>query len=144
MMTLRKTQQLILGIMILILSLNNCNAQSPSNIKQLSKKFGGTWYNSKEKYYLTFTFEKEYDYATVAIWKGKINNLENIDVYKAYIKRNKLILPAENDDHHGCYCEIDIEKNLLVYKCNQGFNFTDNFLNTKKPISITRYKKVKN
>ncbi|KAF2514694.1 hypothetical protein [Flavobacterium foetidum] len=144
MKALKKIQKLIFSLTILFLSLNNSNAQSTLTLKQLSKKFGGTWYNSTKKHYLTFTFEKGYDYVTVATWKGKINSLQNIDVYKAYIEANKLILPAENDDHHGCYCEIDIEKNLLVYKCNQGLNFTDNFLNTKKPIFVTLYKKVKN
>jgi hypothetical protein len=112
------------------------------NIKGLTQKFGGTWYDETQKLYLTFYFEEGYDYATVNTWTGSIDKKENIDAYKAFIKDNKLILPAENSDHHAPYCEIDIQYNLLVYKCNEGFNFSDNFLNTKKPISVTKYKRI--
>lgn len=112
------------------------------NLSELNKKFGGTWYSKTEKLYTTFYFEEGFDYATVNTWTDSIDKKENIDAYKAFIKGSKLILPAENSDHHAPYCEIDVENNLLVYKCNQGLNFSDNYLNTKKPISRTEYKRI--
>lgn len=119
----------------------NIVSQSP-DVNALNKKYGGIWYSENEKTYITFYFEKGYDYATVNAWTGTENKKENIDAYKAFIKDSKLILPAENSDHHTSYCEIDIENNQLVYKCNEGLNFSDNYLNTKKPISTTKYKQI--
>ncbi|OIV43442.1 hypothetical protein [Flavobacterium johnsoniae] len=116
-------------------------AQTP-DLKNLVKKYDGTWFNESEKSFLTFYFEQGSDYAVVNTWTGSIDKKENIDAYKAFIKERKLILPAENSDHHAPYCEIDIENNLLVYKCNQGLNFSDNSLTTKKPIAITKYKRI--
>ena len=116
-------------------------AQKP-DINELSKKYGGTWYSETDKTYITFYFETGLDYATVNSWTSDIDKKENIDAYKAFIKDGKLILPAENSDHHAPYCEISIENNLLIYKCNQALNFSDNYLNTKKPISTTKYKQV--
>lgn len=110
--------------------------------KDLIQKFGGTWYNETEKLYLTFYFEEGDNYATANSWTGSIDIKENIEAYKVFIKDNILILPAENSDHHAPYCEINVEYNKLVYKCNESLNFSDNSLNTKKPISITKYKRV--
>lgn len=107
---------------------------------ELNRKYGGTWYSEDEKLYVTFYFEEGFDYATVNGWTGDLDKKENIDAYKAFIKGSKLILPAENSDHHAPYCEIDVKNNILVYKCNQGLNFSDNYLNTK--ISITEYKRI--
>ena len=54
------------------------------------------------------------------------------DAYYAYPKNNKLILPAQNRDHHSPYREISIINNQLFYECNSGLNFTDNYLKKDK------------
>ncbi len=67
---------------------------------------------------------------TVNDWIGTSNRniAENIDAYRAYIKGDKLILLSENNDHHAVYCEIEIVNHKLIYQCNTGLNFKDNFL----------------
>jgi len=119
----------------------NIKAQTP-DLKNLNQKYGGIWYSETEKSYLTFYFEEGHDYAIVNAWTGNRDKKENTDTYKAFIKDHKLILPAENSDHHAPYCEIETENNLLVYKCNQGVNFTDNSLNTNQPTAKTKYKRI--
>ncbi|MCP2028034.1 hypothetical protein L1276_003202 [Flavobacterium sp. HSC-32F16] len=119
----------------------NITAQTFSR-KNLIQKFEGTWYNETEKSYLSFYFEKGYDYATANTWTGDLNKKENIDAYKAFIKDGKLMLPVENSDHHAPYCEIDVKYGVLIYTCNQGLNFSDTSINTKKPLLITKYNRV--
>lgn len=119
------------------------SAQSPANLEQLSKKYAGTWYNKENKRYIRFFFEEGYDYVTINDWTGKLRNQGSGDAYKAFIKGDKLVMPAENDDHHATYCEIEIMNDTLVYICNSGLNFTDNFLNKSKPLDKTIFKRIK-
>nr|WP_199001330.1 hypothetical protein [Flavobacterium sp. ASV13] len=138
-----KKHILLCLIILAVFANNTIMAQSPTSQKQLSKKYSGTWYCKAEKRYIRFYFEKGDNYVTVNDWTGNINKLQNIDVYKAYIKGNKLTLPAENDDHHSSYGEIEIENNILQYKYNDGLNFTDNFLNKKEGIIIIKFLRIK-
>ncbi len=91
------------------------------------KNFEGIWYNKENKRELNIKFDKECD---CFIINDKSKGYSE-DAYYAYPKESKLIMPAQNEDHHSSYCEIIIEKKQLIYECNSGLNFTDNFLNRK-------------
>lgn len=90
--------------------------------------FEGIWYNKENKRKLNIQFDEECD---CFIIKDK-SKAYSEDGYYAYPKDDKLVLPAQNEDHHSSYCELTIAKNQLVYECNSGLNFTDNFLNRKE------------
>lgn len=131
-----------LFLVITLLFVNRSSAQIENSTKSIQKKFEGNWYNKSTNRYIKIYFEKEVDYATINDWTGK-NSTANIDSYKAYIKAGKLILYAENEDHHAPYCELKIIGNYLVCECNQGLNFKDQFLNTKKTVNKTVFIKLK-
>lgn len=92
--------------------------------------YEGTWYNRKEKRYISINYDDEVNYVTINDWiKGE---RDGADAYKAFIEGEKLILYAENDDHHALYFEIEMVNVKLIYRCNK-MNCTDNFLNAKEP-----------
>lgn len=90
--------------------------------------FEGIWYNKENKRELNIKFDEECD---CFIINDKSKGYSE-DVYNAYPKDDKLVMPVQNEDHHSSYCEIKIEKKQLIYECNSGLNFTDNFLNRKE------------
>lgn len=126
---------LIVVTILLLLSTNRSFAQTVQN-------YEGTWYNKETKRYISISFDTETDYATINDWIGK-NNQQQADAYKAYIKDDKLILYAENSDHHCTYCEMVITNQQLTYQCNENLNFTDQFLNTTQKTKTTLYKRIK-
>jgi len=87
--------------------------------------FEGIWYSKENKRELNIRFDKECD---CFIINDKSKGYSE-DAYYAYPKDEKLVMPAQNEDHHSSYCEITIMNNQLIYECNSGLNFTDNFLN---------------
>lgn len=87
--------------------------------------FEGIWYNKENKRELNIRFDEECDCFTI---NDKSKGYSE-DVYYAYPKDKKLVMPAQDEDHHSSYCEITTAKNKLIYECNSGLNFTDNFLN---------------
>ncbi|MBS1750049.1 MAG: hypothetical protein JST63_09100 [Bacteroidetes bacterium] len=126
--------------MALLFTGSNSYAQTKSEIALSKKIYEGTWYNKKEKRYIRIYYDDEVNYVTINDWiKGKG---DSEDAYKAFINGGKLILYAENDDHHTPYCEIEIENTKLIYRCNK-MNFTDNFLHTEEPGDKTIFERVK-
>ena len=118
----------------------NVNGQTKSEIALSKKIYEGTWYNKKEKRYIKIYNDDDVNYVTINDWiKGK---RDDADAYKAFIKGDKLILYAENDDHHAPYCEIEIVNTKLIYRCNK-MNSTNNFLNTKEPGDKMIFERVK-
>jgi hypothetical protein len=134
--------KLLILTTILLLSINKSVAQTTENYSLLKKEYEGTWYNKESKHYISITFDTEVDYVTINDWIGKYNN-KYTDAYKAYTKGDKLILYAENSDHHCTYCEMAIIKEKLIYQCNEALNFTDQFLNNTKGIHSTIYQRIK-
>lgn len=109
---------------MLVLGVDHICAQESIFNKKLVEKFSGEWYSKKEKRKLLISYDTENNYFIINDHTKGYSE----DAYYAYLKDNKLILPAQNEDHHSCYCEISIIKNQLIYVCNGALNFTDNFL----------------
>lgn len=132
---------LILNIFLLILVFGATNTFAQDSIanKNLIAKFSGEWYSKKEKRTLVISYDTENNYFLINDHTKGYSE----DDYYAYPKANKLVLPAQNDDHHSSYCEISIVKNQLVYECNGGLNFTDNFLKKDKFSTKMIFKKRK-
>ncbi|MEO5911708.1 MAG: hypothetical protein ABIP95_12515 [Pelobium sp.] len=120
----------VLTVIIIIFFSNLVGAQSKPEKIQSKKLYEGTWVNKKAKRFIAFYYDDDVDYVTINDWTGSSNRNKNnnIDAYKAFIKGNKLIIPAENSDHHAPYCEIEILDHKLIYKCNTGTNFIDGSL----------------
>ena len=128
-------------LLLLLLSVNSTVAQSEKDIL-MQKMYEGSWYNKETKRHIDIRFNEELSYVTINDWTGK-QHIGSIDSYKAFIKENKLILYAENDDHHSPYCEMEVVDQKLIYQCNEPFNFKDQFLNSKNQIDKTEFKRLK-
>ncbi|WP_316809575.1 hypothetical protein [Pedobacter agri] len=117
-------KNIILILFTLVFGANHTFAQDSIANKNLIAKFSGEWYSKKEKQTLVISYDTENNSFLINDHTKGYSE----DAYYAYPKNNKLILPAQNSDHHSSYCEISIIKNQLVYECNSALNFTDNFL----------------
>lgn len=136
-------KNILLSLLIIFISYH-VNAQTKAEIKQAKKLYDATWINKKDNRYLTFYFDSEVSYVTVNDWTGSSdpNKSKSLDAYKAYIKGNKLILPAENSDHHSPYCEIEIINKKLIYRCNEGNNFKDKTLKNVA-VDVTTFERTR-
>ena len=104
-------------IVFLALLLTNVNTNAQSAPKQTDqKKFKGLWTNKKTSRCLEIYFED--GYATIMDWTPKFQKRESSDVYKAFPKNGKLVMPEETE-HHAPYSEIIIENNRLIYVTKQ-------------------------
>lgn len=123
---MQNMKNIILSIFLLSLGMCSSNvfAQDSITHKNLIAKFSGEWYSKNQKRQLVINYDTENNYFIINDHTKGYSE----DAYYAYPKDDKLILPAQNEDHHSSYCEIDIVKNQLIYECNSGLNFTDNFL----------------
>lgn len=136
---------ILFNILCLLVS-SLLQAQTPGEIEHSKKLFSATWVNKKEKRYIEFFYDSEVSYVTVNDWTGNSNpaKSKSLDAYKAWIKGSKLILTAENADHHAPYCEIEILNKKLVFSCNGMLNFKEQKLSRKGPIDMTVYERMRN
>ncbi|QQT24735.1 hypothetical protein I6J02_13365 [Sphingobacterium spiritivorum] len=125
-------------------------AQHKAEIMNSKKIYEGIWRDNANNRNISISYDSALTYVLINDWTGGIETVkdksraENIDAYKAYIKGDKLIMPAENDDHHAPYCEISVsKKNLLLYECNSMLNFTDNFLKKSESINTYTFERIK-
>lgn len=95
-----------------ILMTANVNIRAQSKRKQTENRFAGTWLDKKTSRCLEISFQD--GYATIIDWTSKVQKQESGDVYKAYLKNGKLIMP-EDKEHHAPYSEIIANKNTLIY-----------------------------
>ena len=101
----------------IVFLLINGNSQAQSAPKQNDeKRFAGKWQNKKTSRCLEISFE--YGYATILDWTPKLQKRESGDVYRAFLKNGKLIMPEETE-HHAPYSEIRLENNKLIYLTKQ-------------------------
>ena len=121
----KSEKKLILSIVACcLLSGFNCFAQTKAELKAAKKLFEGYWVNKKSKRHLTISFDID-DYATVNDWHGKWSQDNNtIDAYKAFVKKDKLVMPEDKTDLRCPYCEIIKKGNALLYRC-RGMNTKD-------------------
>ena len=136
---------ILLTFIIFLFFHYNIIGQTKAEIEYSKKAYSGIWVHKKSKHYISFSFEDDVDYVTVNEWTGSLdrNKSKVIDVYKAFIKGDKLILPAENGEHHSQYCEISISNKKLNFECNGILNFTENKLIKDKFYNRTVFIKLK-
>jgi hypothetical protein len=107
-------KKIFLFLIILFLYQSNGYSQESVTIRQLQKQYGGTWIDRKTTRCLQITFDNE-RFATIMDWTRKYQSRESGDVYKAYIKKDTLVM-LEDKEHHAPYSEITIENNKLIYR----------------------------
>ena len=112
--------------MLFVLSLINGKSHAQSAPKQtVEKRFAGKWQNKNSTRCLEISFE--HGYATILDWTPKFQKRESGDVYKAFLKNGKLVMPEETE-HHAPYSEIRLEHNRLIYLTKQmGVGRTSSF-----------------
>ena len=92
--------------------------QSAEELNLSKSLFEGIWVNKTEHRYIQLTFDESVDYVNVNDWLNhlKINKKTPIDLYKAFIQGDSLIVPEDK----ACECPtcvFKIENNQLVYTC---------------------------
>ena len=113
----RSEYRVVLLLWCFLLVCQLCVGQSKIEVGTAKKLFEGSWLNKNIKRHLTISFDDQ-DYVTINDWQGKWNQ-ENtsIDAYKAYIVKDKLVMPADNTDLRSPYCEIVRQGDKLLYRC---------------------------
>ena len=135
MRSLTHQQLLIIPILsILILAACPSKAQHSTAITRATQRFGGSWYNKKEKRHLQISYETS-GYMTVNEWVG--SDRTNIDAYRAFIKEDLLVMPAYKSDPIRPYTDMLIRNGKLWYRCKCGITpskkFTDSTAFIKMP-----------
>jgi len=85
--------------------------QSSSKV-QVEKRFKGLWVDNKTTRHLEISFGN--GCATIIDWTSKAQKRESGDIYKAFLKNGKLVMP-ENPEFHAPYSEIISRNNTLIY-----------------------------
>ncbi|EDM37836.1 hypothetical protein PBAL39_15464 [Pedobacter sp. BAL39] len=96
----------------LLLANQYSRAQSAPAAEHVNKRFIGTWVDKKTTRHLEISFED--GYATIMDWTSKFQKKESGDVYKAFLKDGKLVMP-EDTEHHAPYSEILSQDGKLIY-----------------------------
>ncbi|MGJ1264941.1 hypothetical protein [Sphingobacterium spiritivorum] len=141
----------IRNIFLLLLCISqSAYAQSKTDIANSKKIYEGIWRDKANNRNISISYDSTLTYVLINDWTGGMETIkdrslsEHTDAYKAFIKGDKLILPAENDDHHAPYCEISVSADkLLIYECNGMLNFTDNFLKKSESTNTYIFKRIR-
>jgi len=99
-------------LLVLFLTIGYTQAQSPSAGEHAKRLFTGIWMDQKTTRYLEISFEG--DHATIIDWTSKFQKKESGDIYKAFLKNGKLVMP-EDTEHRAPYSEIVSDKGKLIY-----------------------------
>lgn len=101
----------LLTLFFLLAALRS-QAQDPTIEKRTQKQFEGLWENKKNTRRLKISFRQ--GYAMITDWTDRFQKPESGDIYKAFLKNGKLIMPEETD-HRAPYSEIIFKNNRLIY-----------------------------
>lgn len=88
-------------------------AQSPSELEAAEKLFGGLWVNKETTRCLQISFG-DAPHATILDWTRKFQKRESGDVYKAAIRKDRLVM-EEDKEYHVPYSEIRVKNDTLIY-----------------------------
>lgn len=98
----------------------NASAQTKTGKSRSKKLFSGYWVNKKANRHLSISYD-EADYALINDWHGKWSAENNtLDAYKAFIEKDKLVMPEDRTDLRSPYCEIIKQGDNLLFRC-RGF-----------------------
>ena len=104
----------LIWIIVVLTTAGNSQAQSnqKQTQKQIEKLYSGTWIDKQTTRHLDISFKD--GYASITDWTSKFQKRESGDIYKAYFKNGKLIMP-EDTKHRAPYSEILYKSNTLIY-----------------------------
>ena len=115
-----KSRLLVRYLLIyLLIAGTTVHAQTKAEISRSKHLFVGEWLNKKEKRHLSISYETS-GYMLINEWQG--NSREHIDAYRAFIKGNKLIMPAYKSDPVRPYTDMIIRRGVLWHRCKCGFD----------------------
>jgi len=97
-------------LIFLMLTGTSSHGQLPT--KQSGKPFNGIWVDKETTRHLEISFKD--GYATIIDWTSKAQKRESGDIYKAFLRKGKLIMP-EDTEFHAPYSEIRLKNNKLIY-----------------------------
>lgn len=144
------TVQIRYIFLLLVCISQSAYAQRKTDIANSKKIYEGIWRDNTNNRNISISYDSTLTYVLINDWTGGLETIkerslaENTDAYKAFIKGDKLIMPAENDDHHAPYCEISVSADkLLIYECNGMLNFTDNFLKKSESTNTYIFKRIR-
>ncbi len=99
---------------LFVLMLTGASSQVQSSSKQqVEKLFKGIWVDKITTRHLEISFEN--GYATIIDWTSKVQKRESGDIYKAFLRNGKLVMPADTE-FHAPYSEIILKNNRLIYQ----------------------------
>lgn len=119
--------KIFMTIFILLFTFSG-KSQTLKEIKKIKSLFKGSWSNTKANRHLIVSFEGNDHYATINDWTG--NDRSTADVYKAFIKDDKLVMPKESEEHRAPYCEMIISRNKLLFRCKGLIKEEDQFVDS--------------
>lgn len=94
-----------------------CFAQNKKNHKIGIQSIEGNWFDKKNKRHLSIHHERGQDYFTINDWQDNDQGKEPmIDAYKAWPRRNKLIMLQSNTDLRAPYAEILPSGKFILYR----------------------------
>ncbi|CDT04861.1 hypothetical protein ACR780_11015 [Sphingobacterium faecium] len=107
-------KKVFLFLIVLFFYKSSSCEQAPLTMMQIQKQYGGIWIDKKTSRCLQITFENV-SYATITDWTRKYQSRESGDVYRAFVKNGRLVMP-EDREHHAPYGEIEVKNNKLIYR----------------------------
>jgi len=99
-------------LIVLLLANGYTQAQSSPSTEKNRQLFIGSWIDNKTTRHLEISFDD--GYATIIDWTSKFQKKESGDIYKAFLKNGKLVMP-EDTEHRAPYSEIISDKGKLIY-----------------------------
>lgn len=101
------------GRIILLLFLTFSQTMSA----QTERPFIGEWFEKRTGRHLRVVFIKEWKMVEISDWQGDYYAPKAmVDMYKARIQKNKLIMAEDRTEHRGPYAELQIAKVKLIYR----------------------------
>lgn len=100
-------------LLFFLLAGTDACAQSLSELEAAEKLFGGLWVNKETTRCLQISFG-DAPHATILDWTRKFQKRESGDVYKAAIRKDRLVM-EEDKEYHVPYSEIRVKNDTLLY-----------------------------
>ena len=109
-------------LLLLVLVGSVARAQTVKNL------FAGEWVEKKTGRHLRIEIIAKWNLAEISDWRGDYYAKgAMVDVYKAAVKGNKLVMAEDRVEHRATYAELVLRGPLLVYRwkgleqTNRGF-----------------------
>jgi len=111
-MTTYIKSQIWMTVIMMVSASSQAQSKQQQGVKQTEKLFSGIWVDKQTTRHLEISFKN--GYATITDWTSNFQKRESGDIYKATLKKGKLIMP-EDTQHRAPYSEIIYKNNTLIY-----------------------------